>query len=112
MNGHVEQNWEATLEELVACSAILQDSFRCWAGGREVPEFTSDEADSLREQGPSGNHLSCSAVVHLPLPDAGLTLQVLGPTLVVCHSSASPWRCCQVRRVSSACTNSGWGATG
>ena len=77
MDSHVEQNWEATLEELVACSAILQDGFRCWAGSREVTEFTTDEADSLREQGPGpGNHLSCSAVVHLPLPEAGLTIQV------------------------------------
>ena len=69
-------DWEAQLHECLAQSSIMQEGcFHCWLDGAELARLTAEAADVLQEEGSRGRRLSCVAAVHLPLPEAGITLQ-------------------------------------
>ena len=70
------QDWEAQLHECLAQSSIMEEGcFRCWLDDAELPKLTAEAAEVHCEEGPRGRCLSCAAAVHLPLPEAGITLQ-------------------------------------
>lgn len=76
------QNWEATIEEFVVLQSIVQH-FQCWLNDTEL-QLNPEEADELIQKGPPGRRLSCLALVHVAVPEVGLTVQVRLPLTTAC----------------------------